>query len=166
MNPMVQRPGSGNYCSSSIRVVSIEENKNSYRKITMTLTQTPCPNRIPLRAGKKGARPAEVGVLASVFEKSTTELKLKQKLLKCQRTIQIATFNIRTLNRIGQPPELTASAIDHNIDKICVPEHRYTHSEDIKYNDTGNGWTLATAYAWKKSVNATIGIGMLIGSRS
>ncbi len=33
--------------------------------------------RIALRAGKKGARPAEVGALASVFEKSATELKLK-----------------------------------------------------------------------------------------
>ena len=74
------------------------------------------------------------------------------------------TFNVRTLNRIGQLPELTASAIDHKIDIICIQEHRYTHSEDIKYHDTGNGWTLATASAWKNSVNATIGgVGMLIG---
>ena len=40
---------------------------------------------------KKGARPAEVGALASVFEKSASELK-QQKLLKCKQTIQIATF--------------------------------------------------------------------------
>ena len=79
----------------------------------MTLTQTTCPNRIALRTGKKGARPAEVGALASVFEKSATELK-QQKLLKCKHTIQIATFNVITLNRIGQPLELTASAIDNN----------------------------------------------------
>ena len=44
----------------------------------MTRTQTRSINRIALRAGKKGARPAEVGALASVFEKSATELKLKQ----------------------------------------------------------------------------------------
>ena len=81
------------------------------------------------------------------------------KINKMQRTIQIVTFNVRTLNRIGQLPELTASAIDHNIDIICIPEHRYTHSEDIKYHDTGNGW--------KNSFNATIvGIGMLIGPRA
>ena len=49
----------------------------------MTHTQTTYINHIGLRAGKKGARPTEVGALASVFEKSTTELKLKQKLLKC-----------------------------------------------------------------------------------
>ena len=70
----------------------------------MTSTQTTCPNCIALRADKKGMRRAEVGALASVFEKSATDLK--QKLLKCKHTIQIATFNVRTLNRIGQLPEI------------------------------------------------------------
>ena len=59
-------------------------------------------NHIALHTGKKGARPVEVGALAPVFKKSATELKLKQKLLKCKSTIQIATFNIKTLNRISQ----------------------------------------------------------------
>ena len=68
----------------------------------MTHTQTIYINRIALRAGKKGVRPAEVGALVLVFEKSATELKLKQ--LKCKQTIQIETFNVRTLNRIGQLP--------------------------------------------------------------
>ena len=111
-------------------------------------------------------RPAEVGALASVFEKSASELK-QQKQLKCKQTIQIATFNIRTLNRIGQLPELTASAIEHKIDIICIQEHRYTHTEDIKYHEIGNGWMLATVSAWKNSVNATVGgVGMLIGPRA
>ena len=85
----------------------------------MTQTQTTYINRIALRAGKKEARPAEVGALVSVFEKSATELK-QQKLLKCKQPIQTATFNVRTLNRIGQPPELTASAVEHKIDIICI----------------------------------------------
>ena len=131
----------------------------------MTHTQTTYINRIALRVGKKGAFPAEVGALASVFEKSATELK--QKLLKCKQTIQIATFNVRTLNRIGQLPELIASAVEHKIDIICIQEHRYTHTEDIKYHQTGNGWTLATVSAWKNSVNATVGgVGMLIGPKA
>ena len=131
----------------------------------MTHTQTTYINCIALRAGKKGARPADVGALASVFEKSATELKLK--LLKCKQTIQIATFNVRTLNRIGQLPELSASAVQHRIDIICIQEHRYTHTKDIKYHETGNGWTLATVSAWKNSVNATVGnVGMLIGPRT
>ena len=70
----------------------------------MTHTQTTYINRIALCTGKKGAHPAEVGALASVFEKSATELK-QQRLLKCKQTIQIATFNVRTLNRIGQLDE-------------------------------------------------------------
>ena len=148
-------------------MASIDENKNSHRKITMTRTQTRSINRIALRAGKKGARPAEVGALASVFEKSATELKLKQKLLKCKQTIQIATFNVRTLNRIGQLSELTASAVEHKIDIICIQEHRYTHTEDIKYHETGNGWMLVTVSAWKNSVNASVGgVGILLGPRA
>ena len=50
---------------------------------------------------------------------------------------------------------------------ICIQEHRYTHSGNIKYHFTGNGWTLATASAWENSVNATIGcVGILIGPRA
>ena len=131
----------------------------------MAHTQTTYLNRITLCAGKNGAHSTNVGALASVFKKSAAELK--QKLLKCKQTSQTETFNVRTLNKIGQLPELTASAIDHNIDIICNQEHIYTHSKDIKYHDTGNGWTLATASAWKDSVNATVGgVGILIGSRA
>ena len=132
----------------------------------MTHTQTTFTNRIALRAGKKGIRPAEVGALDSVFEKSASELK-RSKLLKCNQTLQIATFNIRTLNRIGQLPELIASAVEHKIDIICIQEHRYTHTEDIKYHETSNGWSLVTVSAWKNSVNAAVGgVGLLIGPRA
>ena len=132
----------------------------------MTHTQTTYTNRIALRTGKKGARPAEVGALASVFEKSATELK-QLKLLKCKQTLQIATFNVRTLNRIGILPELIASAEEHKIDIICIQEHRYTYTENIKYHETGNGWSLVTVSAWKNSVNAAVGgVGLLIGPRA
>ena len=71
--------------NSSIQLVAFE-------KITMTHTQTTCPNRITLHMDKKGVHPVEVGTLAPMFEKSATELKQKQKLLKCKSSIQIATF--------------------------------------------------------------------------
>ena len=133
----------------------------------MTHTQTTYPNWIALCAGKKWMLPAKFGALNSMFEKSATELKLKRKLLKCKHTIQIATFKIRTLNRIGQLTELTETAIDQYRDILCIQEHRYTHCEDIKYHDTGNGWTLATASAWKNPDNATIGgVVMLIRLRA
>ena len=118
-------------------MASADENKNIHRKITMSHAQTTCTNRIALHMDKKEACPAEIGALDLEFEKPATELK--RKLVKCKHTIQIETLNVRTLNRIGQLPELTASAIDHNIDIICIQEHRYTHSKNIKYHDTSNG---------------------------
>ena len=161
LNGQDQIVRSGNYCCSPIRVTFRDENKN------MTHTQTICSNSIALRAGKKGARPAKVGALASVFYKSATELKLKFFYWNANAQLQIVTFNVRTLNRIGQLPELTASAKDHDIDLICIRDHKYTHNEDIKYHDTGNGWMLATASAWKNSVNATIGgEGIFIGPQA
>ena len=58
-------------------------------------------------------------------------------------------------------------AKEHDIDIICIQEHRYTHSEDIKYHDSGNGWTLTTASARENSVKAMIGgVGMLIGPQA
>ena len=133
----------------------MDENRNSYQE----------GKHDPLAGKKKRTRPAEVGALASEFEKSATELN--QKLRKCKQTIQIVTFNVKTLNKIGQLPELTASVIEHNIDIICIQVHRYTHSEDIKYHDSGKGWTLATASTRKNSVKAMIRcVGMLIGPRA
>ena len=99
-------------------------------------------------------------------ECSNNQLK-RPKLLKCKQTLQIATFNVRTLNRIEQLPELIASAIEHKIDIICIQEHRCMHTEDIKYRETGNGWSLVTVSAWKNSVNAAVeGVGLLIGPRA
>ena len=40
-------------------------------------------------------------------------------------------------------------------------------NEDIKYHETGNGWSLVTVSAWKNSVNAAVGgVGLLIGLRA
>ena len=58
-------------------------------------------------------------------------------------------------------------AVEHKIGIICIHSHRYTHTEDIKYHETGNGWTLGIISAWKNSVNAMVGgVGMLIGPRA
>ena len=124
-------------------------------RIKTTIERLPWPIPKPLRVSKKR------GASCWGWSPSLSIRKIKQKLLKCKRTIEIATFNVRTLNRIGQLPELTASAIDHHIDIICIQEHGYTHNEYIKYHDTGNGWTLTTASVWKNAANATIGgVGM------
>ena len=116
-----------------------------YIYITRTLIQALCPNCIALRASKKGVRSFEVSALAVAFEKSATELRHRQSLLKCKSTLHISTFNVRTLDRIGQLAELTASVIEHNIDIVCVQEHTYHHSQVvIRYHDNDNGWTFVS----------------------
>ena len=47
----------------------------------MTHTQTTYINRIALRAGKKGVRPAEVGALAPVFEKLANNVSEETELI-------------------------------------------------------------------------------------
>ena len=130
----------------------------------MTLIQTVYPNHIALRTRNQEACFVEIGILASAFEKSATELKHKQKLLKCKSTVYIATLNVRTLNRIDQLLVLT----EHNIDIVCVQKHRYHYSEvEIKHHDSGNGWTFISASAWKNSVNVVIGdVGMHLSPRA
>ena len=85
----------------------------------MTQTQITCPNRITFSVGKKGACSAEVGALDPVFEK-ISRTQTKKKLLEYKSTIQIATFKVRSLKRLGQLPELTTSAIENNVDIGCV----------------------------------------------
>ena len=95
--------------------------------------------------GKPGAHSAEVEVLAAVFEKSATELK--QKLFRCKITVHIVKLNVRTW----------MSSAEHNIDIVCMQEHRYYHSKlEIKYHDTGNRRSFISASSWKYSVNAVI----------
>ena len=103
-----------------------------------------------------------------MFEKSTTELepKPKQKLLRCKSTVHIATLNVWTLNRIRQPPDMTASVVEHNIGILCIQENWYYHSQvEIKYHETGNGWTFFSASTWKNSMNAIIGGKGMVFSR-
>ena len=108
----------------------LDKNKNTAIKRSPCLILKPLVQTALLfMRVKNGMRPTGIGALAAMFEKSATELKLNQKLLRHKSTIQIVTFNVRTLNSLGQLPELTASAIDHNIDIICIQKQRYLHSK-------------------------------------
>ena len=84
------------------------------------LIQTVCQNHIALHAGKQGTHSAEIFTLAPLFEKSAIELKLKPKLLRYKNVVNIATFNVRTLNTANQLPKLTASVAEDTIDIICI----------------------------------------------
>ena len=164
---------SGNYCYSFSFFLFLVGGclwmriKNSHRKITMTHTQTACPNRIALRAGKKKARSVEVGALAPMLEKSTTQLKQKQKLRKYKSAIQIATFDVKTLNRIGQRLELTASSIDHNNRHSMRTRTRISSLRRYKIPRYRQGMDVCFSLCIEKTVHTAIGdVGMLISSRA
>ena len=64
----------------------------------------------------------------------------RRQLLKCKRTINLSTFNVRTLQSIKQISELIAIAVSYDIDVINVQEHRFYHEDiDLKYHELGNG---------------------------
>ena len=88
-------------------------------------------------------------------------------MLRPKKLLNVSTFNVRTLSQDWKLNELIANAENHNIDVICLQEHRRFHEEvDIKYTDLGK-WTLITSSATKNSVNATIGgVGFLISQRA
>ena len=128
----------------------------------MTITKSRTSYRIACRAGYEGARSAVVPTLAQC---SKNQLQGHHtKLLECKKSTFISTFNVRTLNTINQLPELVSSAIELNINVICIQEHRFFHSDiKLKHHDVGKGWTFISASAWKNSIGATIGgVGMLL----
>ncbi len=58
---------------------------------------------------------------------------------------------------------VTASAVEIDLDIISVQENSYHHCElELKYHDTGNGWTFDLASVLKNSANvAIVDVGML-----
>ena len=160
---------SGNYCNSSIRVASFDKIKKKANERWPWLWIKPYIQAAsPLTWENNGYILMRLGGLAPVFENSATDLKLKSnpKLFRCKNTVHISTFNLWTLNRIGQFPELTTSAAIHNIDIACIQEDRNKKLE-IQYHNTGNEWTLVSVFALENFVNAVTGeAGTLLNPRA
>ena len=122
--------------------------------------------RIARLADNKGAR-VSVQCQALHHEKQATDslIHQKPKFLKSSKNIHISTINIRTSFKSDrQSSKLVASTIEHDIDIICIQEHRLYHKDiDIKHNILNYGWTLVTASSWKnKSNSRNGGIGLLL----
>ena len=127
----------------------------------MTQFQTRNSYRIDHRAGQQGSH-VGVTVLAPDFDKFVIERKRRQ--LKCKRTINLCTFNVRTLQSIKQMSEFIAIAVTCHIDVINIQKYRFDHEDiDLKYHKLGNGWTFISASALKNTDNSTIGgVGMIL----
>ena len=130
----------------------------------MTKSSSISTSRLARRADIQGARPP-VGNQDGI-EKYVTGYNVRNnRLLKCKRNVNIATFNTRTLNKSTvKLGELTALSEKHSIDVTCVQEHRIYHDDiNIKHEEMGKGWKLITSLAEKANNNATVrGVGLLL----
>ena len=135
-----------NNCYSSICVSFIDE-KNKQKNNNKKKTKQPAkdyhvsnPNRAskPHHLSHGKTRDVFCWALPSGYEKSDRKPRPKPKPPLIQKhLVNMITFDIRTLNTINQLPELTASAIEYNIDIICVQEYRFNHSKvELKRHDT------------------------------
>ena len=88
-------------------------------------------------------------------------------ILRPKKTLNVATLKVRTLASNSKLHELIADAELHNIDILCIQEHRDLHDDiDIKFNDIGK-WSFVAASATKNSINATVGgVGILLSPKA
>ncbi len=96
-------------------------------------------------------------------DRNITERKL---LLKCKKLITASTFNARTIRETSRKQELLHSMFDQRIDILGIQEHRFIHSDPLKYEKIG-GYTIITASAWRNDMMAaTGGIGIIISQKA
>ena len=89
----------------------------------------------------------------------------ERNLLKCKKSINIATMNARTLRSPHKQLELCALAKKYKIDVIGIQEHRIVQSDDseLQYENLPEGYQLVTASAWRNSMGASTGrVGVLL----
>jgi exonuclease III len=99
---------------------------------------------------------------------STTNPKTQKQLLKCTKPIIISSLNTRTLNPVGRVEELSHLAMTHNIDVVCIQDHKFYHpDDDLQYHKKIQGQQLITASCWKNSINASVGgVGFLLSTKA
>ena len=90
------------------------------------------------------------------------EQQVPTPILKPKKTINIASFNIRTGKDDWRIHELIHHMDKYNISIIGLQEHRRVHEEEIKYENI-DGHLLVTSSAWRNSSQAAIGgVGFLM----
>lgn len=79
------------------------------------------------------------------------------------QTIQIATYNVRTLAEKGRFEEVCMMANDNKLDIILIQEHRYTTEKDIDYfNSSKYDYFFVYGSAIQSNRNKIGGVGIII----
>ena len=100
--------------------------------------------------------------------KTPTPKEKSKKFVKCKKPVTISTLNTRTLNPNGRTEELAFLASTHNIDVICLQDHKFYHPDnETQYHKKHLGYQLLTASSWKNEANASVGgVGFLLSARA
>ena len=113
--------------------------------------------------------------LAEHFDGASPNLKRRDEpdeqsvptsIYKPKKTINVATFNIRTGKDNWRIQELIHHMNKHNISIIGLQEHRRVHEEEIAYEHI-DGYLLITSSAWRNSSQAAVGgVGFIINKQA
>ena len=88
------------------------------------------------------------------------------KYLKPKKSLNIATFNIRTGKEDWKIKELACLMDLYGISVIAIQEHRRIHKEELLYEHMDDH-LLVTASVWRNSAQAAVGgVGFLINKKS
>ena len=88
------------------------------------------------------------------------------QLLKCKSPIILSTLNVRTIMKPERLQELVHNAKQHEIDVICIQEHRIQHTNsELEFKSVEN-YQLITSSAYRNRQGFTIGgIGFLLSPK-
>ena len=86
----------------------------------------------------------------------------KTSLLKCKKSIKIATMNVRTIRLKSNQYELVNNATKHGIEIIGIVDHKICHEDELEYHQFEKH-TLVTTSAWRNASNSPVGgVGILV----
>lgn len=65
----------------------------------------------------------------------------REATLSAPASVSVATYNVRTLTKDSRLYELTHFCKQHNIDILCIQEHRRVLTDETSVIEVGKGWT-------------------------
>ena len=110
-----------------------------------------------------GVTTAENGSLESITEAD----HLSRRVLRPQKSVNFATFNVRTLNSAWKLDEVSQLVSTFNIQFMGIQEHRMVFDEDIKTTELQNQQHLISASATRNASAAAVGgVGLLLSDNA
>ena len=89
-----------------------------------------------------------------------------QALLRCKKSLFIATYNAKTLRDEDRVLELEQCTQHQGIEILGVQEHRIIHDDPIEFRKVGSSY-LVTSSGWRNEAQASQGgVGLLLSQKA